>query len=249
VLDVCSGHGGVSRAIRALGFDSREIDILHGPRWDVRSRRLQAQLARSIRSTEVIAMMCAPPCASFSVAQDRSGKLRDREHPWGLPGLRTEQQARVDEGNSVARAILKLARMAERHRLPWIIENPHSSRFWNLPDIAALRSLPSVSESVVDFCMCGTMWRKRTRFLSGNIEECDLERLRGLRCQGRNGICARTRLPHFRLSGCAPSNKPWTVIAQPYPHRLCSHLAWLLTENARSRFANESYRQLMGNRP
>lgn len=240
----------MSREIRRLGFDAREIDTMHGAHWDVASPGLLRRLCRAVKSGDVRGLTLAPhPCGSFSVAQDRTGRLRSEEFPWGLTDRSAERRSKVAEGNRVARAIVRLIHVAQRCKIPWVLENPHSSRFWLLPPLRRLSGMNGVETSVVEFCMCGTKWRKRTRFLSGGVEADDLCRLRRLVCQGEQGLCGRTLLPHFRLSGTGPGGRPWTAIAQPYPQKLCRHLAWILTERARHEYADRSYRQLVGNRP
>lgn len=126
-LEICSGEGGVATEIRRLGFDAREVDTVHGAEWDVASPRLLRRLGRALRSGEVLGLMVAPPCGSFSVAQGRTGRLRIFGFPWGLPDLKPERRAKVDEGNRVARAVARLLLVARKFGIPWVVENPHSS--------------------------------------------------------------------------------------------------------------------------
>ena len=68
---------------------------------------------------------------------------------------------------------------------------------------------------------------KPTTFLTGHIVEDDLHRLQR-RCEGPNGLCSRTGLPRWPLTGSC-KGVPWTKIAEPYPAQLCTALAYALT--------------------
>ena len=67
-----------------------------------------------------------------------------------------------------------------------------------MPAWKALENSEAVESIVVDFCQFGTAWRKRTKFLVGNIFDSDLERLRGKLCSGAPGICSRTHRKALR---------------------------------------------------
>eukprot|EP00972_Heterocapsa_arctica_P006127 902429-Heterocapsa_arctica.AAC.1 len=59
---------------------------------------------------------------------------------------------------------------------------------WQAPAMVALRGRAGVHEVVTDYCQWGKPWRKRTRFLVGNVAEDDLAKL-GRFCCGR-GKCS-----------------------------------------------------------
>ena len=133
--------------------------------------------------------------------------------------------------NKCFRAVRDLLKEFDAHRLPWILENPHSSKCWHLRFLKRLARQKHVQTVVVDFCQFGTSGRKRTRLLCGNIDNEDLHRLRNKICSSNTGICSATGKPHWHLSGPNPQGIPWTLIAQPYPHKLCSAFAYALTAN------------------
>ena len=101
-----------------------------------------------------------------------------------------------------------------------------------IPEIQALVNDYQARPSVVDFCAYKTPWRKRTRLLSGHVDPADLSRLTQRVCQGRKGFCSLQQQNHFALTGKGPGNRPWTLIAQPYPPGLCVDLAHLLSAQA-----------------
>eukprot|EP00438_Fugacium_kawagutii_P016537 Skav227298 [mRNA] locus=scaffold2645:95140:99516:- [translate_table: standard] len=228
VADFFSGSGGVARAARKAGFSTREWELLHGEEYDLTKPCVLWKIHEDIKHGKIIAAMLAPPCSSFSPARDRTRVIRTRQFPWGLQDLPEHEVAKVKLGNRCFRSAVKIIEWLDYAGIPWILENPHSSKCWYLPPIKRLLSLPHVRVSVCDFCQYGTKWRKRTRFVSGNLDECDLGRIQ-CRCHGKPGWCSRTGRKHFQLTGSNRHGIPWTRVAQPYPAQLCHHLAHALT--------------------
>ena len=102
------------------------------------------------------------------------------------------------------------------------------SRIWKSAPFRRLRSLPSHEETIVDMCGFDEVYRKRTRLWSWCAP--DLSSI-SRRCKGR-GTGSFSGVAHQTLSGRHPMlGKLWTVIAQPYPMRLCERLATVLTEH------------------
>lgn len=92
--------------------------------------------------------MLAPPCSSFSPARDRTRVIRTRQHPWGLQGLPAHEVAKVKLGNQCFRSAVKIIRWLDEAGIPWILENPHSSKCWYLPRLIKLMKAPHVLVSV-----------------------------------------------------------------------------------------------------
>ena len=229
VADFFAGHGGVARAVRKIGFNAREWEILKGPEHDLCHPVVLSKVISDIHKGKLIAAMFAPPCSSFSPARDRTRVVRTKQYPWGLPKLPDYEQVKVDIGNKCFRTTLKLIRELDRQGCPWVLENPHSSKCWHIPALQRLSQRAHVHMRVVDFCQYRTPWRKRTRFLLGNIEEFDSLRLSNRFCDSTNGICTKSQKPHFHLTGSNRAGIPYTRIAQPYPAGLNHDLAYVLT--------------------
>ena len=229
VADVFSGRGGVALACERIGFVSRQWDIRLGHQCDLTSRNVLYRLKCDIRSGKVLAMMMAPPCSSFSVARDRIKVIRTRNQPWGISSefLTTAETEKIQLGNACFKSCFALIRTLDRFGIPWILENPASSKCWHLPFLQSICRQQHVHNIYSDFCQFGTIWKKHTRFVCGNIEFDDLHRV-NLQCQGQS-VCSVTRKPHFHLTGKGPHGRHWTEIAQPYPRRLCDGLAYALT--------------------
>ena len=233
-LDLFSGVGGVARALRRLGFSAYEYDIANGMQFDLTNEKILFKILSAIRTGKVLGVMIAMPCTSFSVARDRTAVIRSRDHPWGLPNhqLSDRDAEKIRIGNLCLSVTLRILHACHKHHVPWILENPHSSKLWMIPQCQALVDDYKAQPSVVDFCAYGTRWRKRTTLLSGHIDPADLDRLASRSCQGRKGFCSFQQQCHFQLNGSGPGNRPWTLIAQPYPPGLCVDLAHLLSAKA-----------------
>ena len=76
-----------------------------------------------------------------------------------------------------------------------------------------LRSMP-IKFYRCDFCVYGTKWRKRTKFLTNTC----LGDSKHLRKGGHTHVVLRGRSSYYKAS--------WTKVAEPYPRRLCGKLAW-----------------------
>ena len=239
VADLFSGEGDVALACERLGFASREWDIRHGHQCDLTSRKVLRRLKCDVKAGKVLAVMLAPPCSSFSVARDRTKVIRTRDMPWGIPShlLSHQDWEKIELGNACFRSCFSLIRLLDKFSVPWVLENPHSSKCWYLPFLQRWSCKSHVHTIVADFCQFGTPWKKRTRFLCGNIVRDDLHRL-DQHCGGRE-TCSRTGKPHFLLTGKGPHGQNWTAIAEPYPKRLCDALAYALT--ASRHYNNFSY--------
>ena len=229
VADLFAGKGGVSHQCRRLGYKAKEWEIERGIEFDLTSRAVRKAIIKDAKRGLILAVMLAPPCTSFSVARDRTKVIRSRAYPWGLPAdqLTSAEFEKVQEGNRCFEAAFELIHVFNKLRIPWILENPASSKCWYLDPIQQLLSHPSCNLITLDFCQFGTPWKKPTSLLCFNVDPQDLLRLQR-RCQGSSGICCKTQRPHWQLSGTYKGQN-WTKIAQPYPVSLCKQLAFVLT--------------------
>ena len=221
--DFFAGSGRISRAANALGFQTRSWELEWGCNHDLTSPHVLSKIKFDIRKRLVLGGMIAPPCLSFSVARDRTGVIRTKDFPWGLPGLSDKDKEKVDVGNKCMCSAFILIRELDSQKLPWLFEHPHSSKAWYLPELQRLQGSSHVQTVVTDFCQWGAKWRKRTRFLSGNIGEDDAEGCSRI-CQGHRGFCSRTYVKHVQLTGKHVSGANYTQLAQAYPHHLCHRL-------------------------
>ena len=152
--------------------------------------------------------------------------------PWGLDGLGARDAEKVELGNACLRSALRVIHAFHKAGRPWILENPTGSRMWCVPELMKLRGDRQCLVIDTDFCGFGRPWRKRTRFLIGNIPATDCSRMQRF-CR-THGVCAFTGRPHFVLKGLAPGGVPWTRVAMHYPPELCKAIAFALTAPLRA---------------
>lgn len=229
-LELFSGAGGVSRALRLLLHDSFkviEVDIENNASLDLSKKSLQQFILYLIRRDFVVGVWMGTPCTSWSRARRHDGKgpppLRSDSQIWGLANLSTQDQARVQLGNNLARFSAQVFRVCLQCTVPVGLENPHTSRLWLIPSFQQLiHNNSAVKHVITDYCQDGMPWRKRTRILFSHV---DLSSV-GLVCHGKHGKCSRTQQPHVQLSGREKGQGRFrTLIAQPYPGKLCRRVS------------------------
>ncbi|CAE7512342.1 unnamed protein product [Symbiodinium sp. CCMP2592] len=151
-LDLFSGRGGVSRALRRLGFRCFEYDICHGADHDLTSKSVLSNIRTAIFRGEVLSVMFGTPYSSFSVARDRTSIIRNHLHPWGIPesSLSAEDKEKVRFGNLCAKSTLRIIKWLQHFSIPWCVENPHNSKLWQLPPFQDLLLQPTVKDLGID---------------------------------------------------------------------------------------------------
>ena len=147
-----------------------------------------------------------PPCSSFSMAVNRflSQRIRSRENPEGLGGLRPDQQEKVIVGNHLAEISITLARAQMRVRRFFQLEQPASSLMLQLPSFRKLLADPSVHLAARCVCVDGAPWRKPTAVIANSSSILKL-----------NADCPGCK-SHIVLQGKAPDGRSWTSIASSY---------------------------------
>ena len=180
--DTFAGKGGVAKAIRRCGFQARVWEKCHGEHGDLTRPRVLRRLLADIRERRCLGVMLAPPCSSFSIAKARSAPIRSLTRPWGSARAETSPQdwTKLQSGNACLRAVLKIISACNDTGTPWILESPHSSYMFKVPELVRISQRDPVSTVVCDFCQFGTRWRKRTRLLIGHLHPDELTRLQKL---------------------------------------------------------------------
>ena len=226
-LEIFSGSGHFSRAVRRRlkRIFCVEVDNCHGPQFDLTVAKIQKEILHLIATKQVAYVWLGTPCNSWSRARRWDGRgpgpLRDDHHfLMGLTGLSERDQLKVKIGNSLMKISAKIFRCCIQHNVPVALENPHTSRLWLAPPIRHLLCHKSTNWGYTDFCMDGKPFRKRTRLMWANVDLYPALR----QCSSRRGICARTGACHQQLQG-TQGGQFLTMLAQPYPHRLCQRLA------------------------
>jgi hypothetical protein len=226
-LEVFCGCGRLTKALRQEGIPCDGLDIVHGV--DLFDVHVIQKIKALIRDKRIGFIWLGVPCTTFSIARRGLALVRTLEHVMGLPGLSEKAQAKVNYGNKLLYITGQIATLASEHGIPWVIENPKSSRIWATPVFKRLGRLarfggqvaqkPCITE--LDFCQYGENWKKPTRLLAHGLDLSTVCR----KCCAQSGRCSRTGHLHMPLSGWAPSGQFKTRLAQPYPVELCKRLA------------------------
>ena len=229
-LELFAGSSRLSTAFRRRGWGCLGVEVLNGPEFDLLDPQVVRRIEGWISSGCIAGVFFAPPCASWSIARhgplgSHWGPLRDERNPMGISGLDQRSQAKTKHGNRTMQVTVRLARVCDRERIPCIIENPASSRFFAAPLVKSLAELGRSSQTVCDLCQYGSPWRKHTRLLGCNLSFDPGGRF--LCCQGRGGVCSATGAKHWQLN-----NPSRTKLAHVYPwsfaHCVAAHMvqAW-----------------------
>ncbi|CAE7233964.1 unnamed protein product [Symbiodinium natans] len=149
ILELFSGSGRVTAALRALGFEAVAIDKVKSvgcaaPPWvlDVSTPDGLAQLLQLVQNPRVLGLFAAPACGTCSLARgipcwDSQGNpvpvprpLRSDRHPDGMPDLPPGDARRVRLANESYLALRQAVRLGVQRGILIAVENPRSSLFW-----------------------------------------------------------------------------------------------------------------------
>ena len=143
----------------------------------------QGEVLEELKSTAYSHM--APPCGTASLARNqRVSKedkargapepkpLRDANHPWGLPGLGSFDQMKVDKANAVYKFCITVIHWccSQTPAAPFTLENPSRSWIWKLPPMIEVMERFKLSLLHMDMCMHGSKRKKQTGILTNYPE-------------------------------------------------------------------------------
>ena len=250
-LDLCCGKGGVGKRAEAVhgqrviraDWASEDPAIIKCDLADpaictyIKTEIIDVSLTKKCF---LVAAMFHIPCETFSSA--RHGKpggrtpvpLRDYgENVWGLPGLAPRDQAKLEEANKIARALLFIRDDLKNVGLPAGLENGDQSMLFKVPEMGA----EDAKMLKVCYCMMGKLFRKRTRFLVWNapspriLEEEVHHCATKFSCSSPKGVCRRTGEPHLILRGWA-RGQALTKQGEKYPKKFVNMIARILCSPA-----------------
>ena len=223
IIELFSGTAGISRALAALGWKSEAWDRADNKHNDFTRIDILEQLASRIARRHFHAVFVGLPCNTWSRARKNDGQgpppLRSDSNVYGLSGLGHADAAKVIEANLLLRHVARLLSLCCVLGIPWILENPDTSRVFLTEEIRCLVEQGAVF-TVTDMCQFGTPWKKRTKFLCFKVALGELPL-----CSGERGRCNLSKRPHIILSGRHPCGAHRTAIATPYPSPLCKWLS------------------------
>jgi len=186
------------------------IDNKHNPDLDLTVPELQNRVLHCIACGCFSNIGGGPPCSSFSQAV--TPPTRSPEFPEGNPDASPSMKEKMRIGNVLAEFVALIIVSLPAHMSFWF-ENPDGSWFWRMPCIIHACDVRDCWLFRIDYCRFGTVYRKRTRFLT------DLPLLKH-----EPILCTRDHA-HTVLRGAHASGVLWTQIAEPYPHSVADILA------------------------
>ena len=193
-IELCCGSAGLTAACARLGFRAFGVDWKRNkskkPKHHILNLDLtvpanQRFIKELIASGRVGGIHMGPPCGTASRARDRPlrGKarkagirrpmpLRSAKFPLGLPNIKGVAKERVRMANILYKFCSEVAVLASKHLVPWTMENPENSYFWDIGFIKFLLTLPNVRDVLYDACAHGGKRRKKQR-VRASFDEAD----------------------------------------------------------------------------
>ena len=221
-LDLYSGSFGVARAVaRRTGCWVLTFELCRDASEDLLDAGCQARILELVTAGAFYCVGGGPVCSSMSRAI--RPPVRSATHPAGIPECRLAMQEKVRKGNQHAAFAAAVVQAAAGNDTDFWIENPATSFLWQQP---VWRELVEDAKApgkffLLDFCRCGSPWRKRTRVYTSTA-------------LGGQQLLCNCAGPHQRLSGyCKERRQMWTKVAESYPRPLNGLLAAACTEAMR----------------
>jgi hypothetical protein len=214
-LDLYSGKKGVAKELAEKGKTwVITFELEDSADQDVLMEKNKALIRELLESGCILGLGIAIFCSSFSRAV--RPPVRSSAEPYGLANLSGKMLEKVLLGNAHAIWASSLIQLCRELKIHYWVENPDGSFLWLLPEFLQLGSNQSEQLCRLDYCNFGTVWRKRTRFLTschlaGQVWWCSRDH-RNVHLKGWN-----------KQKHCA-----WTRFAQTYPRALCKILATAL---------------------
>ncbi len=221
-------HGGLKAIM--VDWGSEDPAII---KCDLKDPAIRTYVKKEMVDEDLLnAGMLHIPCETWSPA--RHGKpggrtpvpLRDRSNVWGLSGLSPRDQAKLEEGNAIARALLSIRDDLNFAAVPVGLENGDGSMLFSAEEVSA----GNAKMLKVCYCMMGKKFRKRTRLLVRNVrsqqvwdEEANLC-TKEYACNSPGGLCRRTGRPHLVLRGWV-RGKALTKKGEKYPQKFVNLIA------------------------
>ena len=151
-----------------------------------------------------------------------SSPPRRRRRALGAPFVARQAPAASAPGELIWKWVFRFLKIARLCEIPFLIENPKSSRLWLTPQAAAIRGWPQASFVVADFCQYGTDYKKPTGLLCYRLPRVAAA---AKTCSPVQGRCSRTGCRHRVLQGKDANGRFLTKAAEVYPTKFANVIA------------------------
>ena len=227
ILEIFAGCGRLTTELRKRGFLVFPIDACLNPEDDLLIFSVERKIFKLIIERRVLLIWLGMPCTTFSIARRDDGlgpgPLRSDACPMGLSGLGAADRKKLETGNRLLFVTVRIIVACLMTKIPFVLENPHSSRCWITPLLQQLFNCHLCKYIQLDFCCFKESWRKPTGLLHAFVNLQSLART----CKGTRNICSESGKRHIALKGRAPDGRFLTLVAQPYPQALVQELTSL----------------------
>lgn len=164
-----------------------EIDIMRREEDDLSLQSKQEELLRRIRAKEFDAVICTPPCSTWSRVRAANMRgpppLRDFAYPWGYPWVKKKYEEELKLGNILVIFTIKVVETVEEVGYIFLlVEHPEDlgtvvreedravlrpASIWQLQELRKAVG-GTIFSVAINQCCWGTPWRKPTRLLSNS---------------------------------------------------------------------------------
>lgn len=166
-LDLFSGSRGLAKQLaRATGRFVLTFDIKHSESENLEDQPLRCRLSAMVDCDCFCTVSAGPVCSSFSRAV--RPPVRSASEPWGVKWMTAAMRSKVEQGNNFSSWLAMFVEQCCNRGLVVIIENPHLSYLWWMPEWKRLANRPDLDFYLTDYCRWQMRWRKRARFF-GNF--------------------------------------------------------------------------------
>ena len=223
VIEVFAGSCHLSEAARDAGYRVLAFDILFGWSCNVLLHEVQRFIIDFAHQFPVKLVWFGMPCQSWSRARKNDGgpgPLRDdNDFIWGFPDLSPNDNKKIALGNQLLSCTVTMIQQIDVLCVPWVLENPWTSRCWLTRPLRDLASQQHVRVSLcrTDFCQFNMAWRKATGLMFAHLSLNELCQ----QCTGSSARCSATGKRHLVLQGKDAAGVWWTHRAQAYPPAFC----------------------------
>ena len=193
IIEIFSGSGGLSAALSDRGVKAHPIDWKFNPHSLKRTRggKVMRPILLDLSTTEGLGALqkeleqaepvldgvwIAFPSTSCAAAREREvadgpTPLRSAAAPWGLPELlrqdnHSKEAKLLKAHNMILTAVLWVLTWCIAKCIRLALENPRSSRLWDVPEIVDFAKRVDVHEVLFHVCRFGGLRRKSMKLLT-----------------------------------------------------------------------------------
>ena len=160
----------LSAAFLHSGISVMSLDILRSTAHDLTKDSVFELLLRLAFSGAISLLHASPPCRDYSRCKLRKGPgpkpLRTPAHMAGVPGLSSEEKARLDLSSQLMSRAVELAHATFKAGGHYTLENPANSMIWDEPAVRLLLQKSSADVIIGSACAYGWDIYKRWAFTS-----------------------------------------------------------------------------------